>query len=217
VERKKIMKVWRETVRLVLPLQILAVLASPAVPSEKVRNERVAAVETTLPPGGAESSPDKPGLIVCMKGGTLELVPAGGKPEKLAVNSGDVRYLPPQTRIKNTGSAPLQFARIDFLGSGSPETLGVAGLSPNYKLLFENRYTRTYDIRIPAHTNEPQHTHKDRVVVCLSGAYLKHLLPDGREEPSTLKTGEILWRRGGTHIGQNLGNTDLWVIAIEPK
>lgn len=90
-------------------------------------------------------------------------------------------------------------------------------LSPNYKLLFENQYTRAYDIRIPAGTKEPQHTHKDRVVVCLSGAKLKHLLPDGREEPSTLKTGESAWRRGGTHIGQNLGDTDLWVIAVEPK
>jgi hypothetical protein len=31
------------------------------------------------------------------------------------------------------------------------------------------------------------------------------------------KTGEIVWRRGGTHIGQDLGATDLWVIAAEPK
>ena len=30
-------------------------------------------------------------------------------------------------------------------------------------------------------------------------------------------TGEIAWRRGGTHIGHNLGKTDLWVIAVEPK
>jgi hypothetical protein len=55
------------------------------------------------------------------------------------------------------------------------------------------------------------------VVVCLSGAQLRHLMPDGREEPSTLQTGAITWRLGATHIGQNLGNTDLWVIAIEPK
>jgi hypothetical protein len=34
-------------------------------------------------------------------------------------------------------------------------------------------------------------------------------MPDGREEPSTLRTGEIAWRLGATHIGQNLGTTDL--------
>jgi hypothetical protein len=42
-------------------------------------------------------------------------------------------------------------------------------------------------------------------------------MPDGRTETSTLRTGEIAWRNGGTHIGQNLGKTDLRVIAIEPK
>lgn len=55
------------------------------------------------------------------------------------------------------------------------------------------------------------------MVVCLSDADLRHLMPDGREEPSTLQTGEIVWRLGGTHIGQNIGKTDLWAIAIEPK
>jgi hypothetical protein len=42
-------------------------------------------------------------------------------------------------------------------------------------------------------------------------------MPDGHEEPSTLKTGEIAWRLGSTHIGQNVGKTDLWAIAVEPK
>lgn len=93
----------------------------------------------------------------------------------------------------------------------------MTGLSPNYKLILENQFARTYDIRIPAHTNEPQHTHRDRVVICLSGAVMKHLFPDGREEPSTLTTGETAYRPGTTHIGQNLGDTNLWVIAVEPK
>ena len=34
---------------------------------------------------------------------------------------------------------------------------------------------------------------------------------------STLKTGEVAFRAGSTHIGRNIGRTDLWVIAIEPK
>ncbi len=27
---------------------------------------------------------------------------------------------------------------------------------------------------------------------------------------------EIAWRRGGTHVGRNVGGTDLWVVAVEP-
>jgi hypothetical protein len=84
-------------------------------------------------------------------------------------------------------------------------------------MLAENQYARAYDIRILPHTFEPQHTHHDRVVVCLSGAELEHILPDGTHQPSTLETGEIVWRLGATHVGHNLGTTDLWVIAVEPK
>jgi hypothetical protein len=107
--------------------------------------------------------------------------------------------------------------RIEFRGPGSDETIGPKGLSPNYKVLLENRFARVYEIRIPAGTNEPQHTHRDRVVVCLSGAELRHLRPDGSTEVSTLKTGEVVWRKAATHIGQNLGKTDLRAIAVEPK
>ena len=192
-------------------------LARAAVQTEKLRNEKVAAFDCTLEPGATLNIKD-PGVTVYFQAGSLEITAQGGKPREVSVKPGDTVFRPAQAGvIKNTGAAEIHFARVDFLGSGGPETWGTTGLAPNYKLLFENPYTRVYDIRIPAGTKEPQHTHKNRVVVCLSGAQLRHLMPDGREEPSTLQTGEITWRLGATHIGQNLGTTDLWVIAIEPK
>jgi quercetin dioxygenase-like cupin family protein len=120
--------------------------------------------------------------------------------------------------LKNVGDGAVRIVWTEFRGKGdSEEHWGTNGLSPNYKLLFENDYGRVYDIRIAAGRSEPRHTHRDRVVICLSGAELRHEMDDGRTEVSTLKTGEIAWRRGGTHVGHNLGKTDLWVIAIEPK
>ena len=198
-------------------LLCFASIASAAVQTEKLRNEKVAAFDCTLGPGAALNI-KLPSVTVYFQGGSLEITAQGGKPRKVAVKPGDTVFRPAQAGVvKNTGSSEVHFARVDFLGAGGSETWGTTGLAPNYKLLFENPYTRVYDIRIPAGTNEPQHTHKNRVVVCLSGAHLRHLMPDGREEPSTLQTGEITWRLGATHIGQNLGRTDLWVIAIEPK
>ena len=200
-------------------LLCFATIASAAVQTEKLRNDKVAAIDCTLRPG--ETQPlngTQPGVTVYFQGGSLEITPEGGKPQKVAVKPGDAVFRPAQAGVvRNAGSSEVHFARVDFLGSGATETWGTTGLSPNYKLLIENPYTRVYDIRIPAGTKEPQHTHKNRVVVCLSGAQMRHLMPDGREEPSTLQTGEIAWRLGATHIGQNLGTTDLWVIAIEPK
>jgi quercetin dioxygenase-like cupin family protein len=192
-------------------------IASAAVQTEKLRNDKVVAFDCTLPSG--ETLITKlPSVTVYFQGGSLEITPDGGKPHRVAVRPGDAVFRPAQAGIiRNTSFSEIHFARVDFLGSGGPETWGTTGLAPNYKLLSENSYARVYEIRIPAGGKEPQHTHKDRVVVCLSGARLRHLMPDGREEPSTLRTGEITWRLGGTHIGENLGNTDLWVIAIEPK
>ena len=198
-------------------LLCFAGIASAAVQTEKLRNDQVAAFDCTLGPGATLNIKD-PSVTVYFQAGSLEIAAQGDKPRKVAVKPGDTVFRPAQAAVvKNTGSSGIHFARVDFLGPGGSETWGTTGLSPHYKLLFENAYTRVYDIRIPAGTKEPQHTHKNRVVVCLSGAQLRHLMPDGREEPSTLQTGEITWRLGATHIGQNLGATDLWVIAIEPK
>jgi len=168
------------------------------------RNEKVAFAEASIPPGQVETPASHPTVIVYTQGS----------------RRGDVVFRPPRSgAVQNTGSSEIRFVRIEFFDQGTPGAApwGTTGLAPHYKLLFENQYARAYDIRIPAGTSEPQHTHKDRVVVCLSGAELRHLFPDGGAEVSTLKTGEVAWRRGSTHIGQNLGKTDLWVIAIEPK
>ncbi|MGP8244192.1 MAG: cupin domain-containing protein [Bryobacteraceae bacterium] len=187
--------------------------------AEKLKNAQVVVTEYTLHPG--ESLPVDgryPAVTVYFEGSSVGFTPPGGHPAVSPVRRGDVTFSPAQAgTIRNTGSGDLDFVRTEFLTGGKDETWGAAGLAPNYKVLIENRFARVYDIKIPAGTNEPQHTHKARVVVCLSGAILKHLMPDGRQEPSTLKTGEIVWRPGATHIGENLGKTDLWVIAIEPK
>lgn len=196
---------------------------NPAAPAlsetEALRNDKVTVTRSTTKPGGTKTmSGQYSSVTVYFSSGSLEIIPAAGKPRRVTVKRGDVVFQTAEARVvRNIGSSDVAFARIDFLGSGNPEMWGNAGLSPNYTMPLENQYTQAYDIRIPAGMREPQHSYKDRVVVCLSGAELSHLLPDGRDEPSTLKTGEIAWRRGGTHIGRNPGKTDLWVIAVEPK
>ena len=196
----------------------LASVAAGAPPAEKLRNDKVVTLEATLKSGEAVPVEGRPAVTVYFENGLLEYTPRVGDTGKVTVQRGEAVFsLARAGEIRNTGSSAVHFVRTEFLTDGAGETWGAAGLSPHYKLLIENQYTRVYDIKIPAGTREPQHTHKARVVVCLSGAELKHLMPDGREEPSTLKTGEVAWRSGGTHIGQNLGKTDLWVIAIEPK
>jgi hypothetical protein len=187
--------------------------------AERIKNQKVLVTEDSLAPGESEQIPDKvPSMVVYMTEGTAVFKLAHGKSRRDSVNEGQTGFQPAETgTMKNVGSLPLHFVRIEFLTAGSPETWGMTGLSPHYKMLLEDQYARAYDIKIPAQTREPQHTHHDRVVVALSGAKLEHILPSGQIQPSTLKTGEVVWRIGGTHIGHNMGDTDLWVIAVEPK
>ena len=204
-----------------LSLLICAALISwtaAAAPVEKVKNERVAAREETLRPGEPASMGS--GLscaIVFLSDGSIETNVAGQATTR-AVKRGEVVFCEAKHgALRATGTAPVRFVRVEFPGVGDEAVWGTTGLAPNYKLLIENRYARIYDIRIPAGATEPQHTHHDRVVVCLSGAKLRHVLPDGHQEDSSLETDDCLWRKGQTHVGKNIGATDLWVIAVEPK
>ena len=194
-------------------------LAFAASSVEKIRNAKVLVTEVTLAPGESEAAPDAhPSMLVYMSAGTVLHGTVRNERIPRPVDEGEIAFFDAgEEPVQDAGPMPLDFVRIDFLTAGSPETWGKAGLPPAYLMLAENRYARAYDIRILSHTFEPQHTHHDRVVVCLSGAELEHILPDGTHQPSTLNTGEIVWREGATHVGHNLGTTDLWVIAVEPK
>jgi quercetin dioxygenase-like cupin family protein len=183
------------------------------------RNEKVVVTKLILAPGAeAPLHQAHPSVVVFLQGQSVEKVLPGGSKQQESIERGKAQEEPAGAEIlKNTGSTPLVFARVEFLTGGGNGMWGASGLAPNYKVLFEDRYSRTYEIRVPAHGSEPEHSHHDRVVVCLSGAQLMHTLPDGSTQHLTLKAGEIGWRVAQTHKGENLGDTDLWVIAIEPK
>jgi hypothetical protein len=200
---------------------LFAVGATPifAATTEAFRNEKVVVTEEALAPGEQETvAGEHPSVVVFLSGDGVTAQFADGTAKNAAVHRGEViNEAAGRRMVTNTGHTPLKLVRAEFLTAGSDETWGMTGLPPDYKVFFEDQHSRTYEIRIAAHAWEPQHTHHARVVVCLSGAQLEHVLPDGTKQPSTLKTDEVTWRQGQTHTGHNLGDTDLWVIAIEPK
>jgi hypothetical protein len=200
---------------------LFAAAAAPifAATTEVFRNEKVIVTEETLAPGEQETvAGAHASVVVFLSGDAVQGKYVNGRQRQDAVQRGEVLNEAAGRRmVTNAGHTALRLVRVEFLAAGSDETWGMTGLPPNYKVLFEDQHSRTYEIRIAAHASEPQHTHHARVVVCLNGAQLEHILPDGSKQPSTLKTDEVTWRQGQTHTGHNLGDTDLWVIAIEPK
>jgi hypothetical protein len=192
-----------------------------ATSTEVLRNEKVIVTEVTVAPGDQEQVGGvHASVLVILQGDAMEMLPPRGynQAERSPAHRGDtINQRAGAEILTNAGKTPLRLVRVEFRTSGSDETWGMTGLPPNYNVLFEDEHSRTYEIRIAAHAVEPQHTHHARVVVCLSGAQLEHVLPDGSKQDNTLKTDEVAWREEQTHTGHNLGDTDLWVIAIEPK
>jgi quercetin dioxygenase-like cupin family protein len=186
---------------------------------EVFRDEKVRVTKVVLAPGAQQPLQlEHASVVVYLEGQSKDREFADGTRQEEQIRRGLAEEEPAGKGVlTNSGLTPLVFVRVEFLTGGSDAMWGASGLAPNYRVLLEDRYSRTYEIKMPAHGTEPEHTHHDRVVVCLSGAELVHTLPDGSRQPSTLKTGEIGWRVAQTHRGENVGNTDLWVIAIEPK
>jgi hypothetical protein len=200
-------------------LFVAAAAPSFATTKEDFRNEKVIVTEEALAPGEQETvAGEHASVVVFLSGDAVQGKYVDGRQRQDAVLRGEVLNEAAGRRIvTNVGHTALRLVRVEFLTAGGDDTWGMTGLPPNYKVFFEDLHSRTYEIRIAPHAWEPQHTHHARVVVCLNGAQLEHVLPDGSIQPSTLKTDEVTWREGQTHKGHNLGDTDLWVIAIEPK
>ena len=186
---------------------------------ELLKNAKVLVTEETLAPSESRTiTGDHASVVVYLDAGETEITFAVGPARRETVSRGETVNEPAwAATLINIGGSALRLVRVEFLTAGSNAKWDTTGLPPNYKVIFEDQHSRTYDIRIAAHAWEQQHTHHDRVVVCLSGARLEHVLPDGSRQASTLRTNEVVWRLGQTHKGHNIGKTDLWAIAIEPK
>jgi hypothetical protein len=216
------MRVRNETISAIAGMVLFVAFGARPIAAQATsvfRNEKVVVTKEVLAPGAQETlQGNHPTVVVYLDGESAERALADHSKEQEKIERGKTEEEPAGAgTLRNTGSTPLIFARVEFLREGSDAMWGASGLAPNYTVLLEDRYSRTYEIRMAAHGSEPLHSHHDRVVVCLSGAKLEHILPDGSRQPSTLKTDEIAWRLAQTHRGRNLGDTDLWVIAIEPK
>ena len=111
----------------------------------------------------------------------------------------------------------VRLVRIEFGGAELKAVWGRTGLAPNYKLLIETATPgSTTSGSLPGRASRFTPTMTASWFVC-PGRNCGTFCRMGHTEDSSLKTGDCLWRLGQTHVGRNIGQTDLWVIAVEPK
>src|SRR5438045_2615797 len=81
------------------------------------------------------------------------------------------------------------------------------------RVLFENAFVRVFDIRVPAGTFEPKHSHARGLTIALTDYDNEtKSFPDGRVNRGHSKSGDVRWAEPVTHEARNTGMKDQHVI-----
>ena len=86
-----------------------------------------------------------------------------------------------------------------------------------YKLRIENERVRVLAYHDKPGEKTNMHDHPDFVLYALSGFKRKLTFPDGKTVIREFKAGDVIFMKGQTHIGENIGDTDTDVVIVELK
>jgi hypothetical protein len=95
------------------------------------------------------------------------------------------------------------------------DPLKVAG--DTHKLVFENRFVRVLETRVPPGKTEPLHQHPRRVVIYLSDFHTRTTERGGQPQDNLRKSGSVRWSDPIIHQVENIGKTEGHVISVELK
>lgn len=87
----------------------------------------------------------------------------------------------------------------------------------HHKVEFENEYVRVVRYVIAPHDKTTMHGHPSLVNVLLTDANAKATAPDGKTSEIHGKAGAAAWRTPTVHLVENVADTPLEGILVEPK
>jgi len=113
------------------------------------------------------------------------------------------------------------FLGVGFLlrASSPQEVLDPIKIAPEtHKLLFENKFVRVIEAKIPAGSQEPKHSHPHGLTVYLANYESEvKTFPDGKTTKVRREFGTALWSDAVTHEVKNIGRTAGHALRIELK
>jgi hypothetical protein len=86
-----------------------------------------------------------------------------------------------------------------------------------YSVVLENERVRVLKYHDRPGDRTSQHAHPDYVLYAESSFKRRLSFPDGRKQEIDVKAGSIVFMKGHTHIGENIGDTDTDVVFVELK
>ena len=105
------------------------------------------------------------------------------------------------------------------VSDSSSEELDPLKLAPEtHKLVFENRFVRVIESRVPAGGNEPKHSHPHGLTVYLANFESEvKTFPDGKSSKVRRQFGTAIWSEAIVHEVKNIGKVDGHALRIELK
>jgi len=86
-----------------------------------------------------------------------------------------------------------------------------------YTVLLENEHVRVLDIRVKPGGSVPMHSHPTCILYAITDVKAIFTLPDGTRRDEVMRAGEARWTGSFSHAAENIGKTELHVLAIEFK
>lgn len=85
------------------------------------------------------------------------------------------------------------------------------------KVLMNNEQVRVLDVMLKPGDKMPMHSHPDNVLYVISGGTTRSTDAKGKATDHTYKAGECFFRKGETHMAENIGKTTTHVLNVELK
>lgn len=93
-----------------------------------------------------------------------------------------------------------------------------ANVAPHvYKVLFENEQVRLLEVKMQPGDHTEMHSHPDNLIYTLSGGKVAFTAPSGEVAELEVPTGSSIWMDATDHETNNVGDTAIHAIMIEPK
>ena len=86
-----------------------------------------------------------------------------------------------------------------------------------YKVLFENEQVRLLEVRMAPGDHTEMHSHPGNLIYTVSGGKVAFTAPSGEVAELEVPTGSSIWMDATEHETDNVGDTSIHALMIEPK
>ena len=87
----------------------------------------------------------------------------------------------------------------------------------HYRVVLENERVRVLAFRGQPGDSWGLHAHPDMVVVSLSNYVVRNIVPGSEPSVRQARHGEVAWISACSHIGENIGDTEMECVLVELK